>query len=129
MLTNSPSDRRATPRFEMNQPALLTLLNDPPESMQIVISDGHFKGMRIDLPKQVPVNQAIKIEVGEFLILGEVCYCGPTTPEKSLPYSAGIIVSQFLTGVGDLRHLLDALQREEHTASEERRVILPLNGR
>lgn len=129
MLTNSPSDRRATPRFEMNQPALLTLLNDPPESMPVVIADGHFKGMRIDLPKQVSVSQAIKIEVGEFLILGEVCYCGPANPGTSLPFSAGVIVSQFLSGVGDLRHLLDALQREERKVSEDTRVILPLNGR
>jgi hypothetical protein len=129
MLTNSSSDRRAAPRFEMNQPAHLTLLNDPPESMPVIIVDGHFKGMKINLPIQVPLNQAIKIEVGEFLILGEVCYCGPNTSGTPLPYSAGIIVSQFLSGVGDLRHLLDALQREEKTAAEERRVILPLNGR
>lgn len=129
MLTNSPSDRRAVPRFEMNQEALLTLLKDPPESMKVVITDGHFRGMRIDLPSAVSVNQAIKVEVGEFLILGEVCYCGPASPGAAFPYSAGIVVSQFLSGVADLRHLLDALQREERKVNEDARVILPLNGR
>jgi len=129
MLPKTVNERRATPRFEMNQPALLTLLTDPPETMQTVIGDGHFKGMRIDLPREVSVNQAIKLEVGEFMILGEVCYCGPANPGRPLPFSAGIVVSQILSGMGDLRHLLDALQHEERKVGEESRVILPLNGR
>ena len=129
MDTNSKEDRRTAPRFEMNQAAVLTLLTDPPESMPVVIADGHFKGMRIDLHMQLSANQAVKIEVGEFMILGEVCYCGPANPGTPMPYSAGIDVSQILSGISDLRHLLDALQREERKATEDTRAILPLNGR
>lgn len=122
-------DRRTAPRLEINQPALMTVLTDPPQSVPIVITDGHLEGMRIGLASRVFVNQAVKIEVGEFMMLGEICHCGPTQPGGHLPYSAGIVVNQILSGVSELQHLLDALQREEQTAVEKTRAILPLNGR
>ncbi len=86
------------------------------------VLDVSSHGMALDLPSPVPPGSAIKIEVGDALVLGIVSYCTP----RDGGYRAGLVVKHRLAGLAELHRLNRALHdsgikhdavQTEHTTS------------
>jgi hypothetical protein len=77
-------------------------------SMSGTVLDLSGRGLRLAVPYPIPFGAAVKIETEELLMLAEVCRC------SVLPsgYEAGLMVSEMLTGLSELRRLNEALLDE-----------------
>lgn len=88
-------DRRREPRVEANQPVFISVLELLPhlsarlEGRAIDLSG---RGMRIALGTHIPPGSALKIEMGDSILLGEISYCNP----KDNAYVAGVQLDQIL---------------------------------
>lgn len=78
-------------------------------------------GMALDLPVPIPPGSAIKIEVGDALVLGEVSYCTPHGGR----YRAGLVVKHRLAGLAELHRLNRALH---DTVQTDRTTSLIMKG-
>jgi hypothetical protein len=112
-------DRRREPRVAIDQIATLTVLGESPQTMAVHIADGHGNGLRVELPVALAVDQPVKIEYGEVLVLAEVCYCGPGRAGGGFPFTAGMVIREFLNGLGDLHRLMLALDNEAGRVEEK----------
>lgn len=98
-------ERRREPRIRIDQPIRLTVLDgnasDVPAGTPAKTLDASGKGMRILLDRPIVAGTAVKIETGDSLILGEVCYSFP----HLTGFAVGIEVDQVLSGLGELNQI------------------------
>jgi hypothetical protein len=111
-MSATPPDKRQTPRTEVHAAAFVQLLGLTPaensDPLPATIVDVSDRGMRLHIQQPVPTGQAVKIELGDRMFLGEVCYCAPAPPPAA--FHIGIVTEQCLTGLSSLQHLISALQ-------------------
>ncbi len=122
-------ERRSEPRFQLNQPARVTVLRDARPVLEGRLLNVSGRGMRIALPSPVPVGTPLKIEIGDALILAEVAY----TTQDAGSLQAGLKIDQILSGLSELMRLHQSLLREQKApslpeANPNRDVILPLDA-
>ncbi len=122
-------ERRREPRFQLNQPARVTVLRDARPVLEGRLLNISGRGMRIALPSPVPVGAPLKIEIGDALILAEVAY----TSHHHDSVQAGLKVDQVLSGLSELMRLHQSLLREQRAPSPREAtpngdVILPLDA-
>lgn len=111
------NDKRTRPRIAVDAAAILQVLgtsqltNGTP--IPVRVSDANERGMRLQSGTQIDAGRAIRLDIGECMFLGEVCYCAPAPAGASAPYNIGIVTEQCLTGLSGLRHLITALDLEK----------------
>ena len=119
------TEQRATPRVEVQANAILQALGNSPETngppMAVTIVDSSDRGIR--LRGSVPMNagQAVTVEIGESMFLGEVCYCAPAPDGDAQSFHLGIVTRECLTGLASLHHLIRALTPEPAHELQRRR--------
>ena len=111
-------DRRREVRVTADQIVKVTALGEDRQKMDGIVVDLSGCGLRLLLPDPVEPGDALKIELEDSLLLGEVCYCSP----QDFGYMAGIEVDQVLSGLADLARLNRALFEDTPA-----RVILPVS--
>ena len=118
-------DQRAVSRVEINAVASLQMLGTTANAnglaTAVTVVDVGDRGMRLLSVAPMDTGQAVKIEVGDAMFLGEVCYCVAAPGDAALGKSderfyLGIVTKQCLTGLTSLHHLIRALSPE--TAQE-----------
>ena len=102
-------DRRREPRFSTEQPAELVLLEQGDLRLPVKILDLSGSGARLLAERKLPIGSAVRVDVNNCMLLGEVCYC-EATPEG---YLCGVKLEQALTNVSDLLRLMSKLMGEE----------------
>ena len=103
-------ERRREERFEADKPASVTILGEDPISLSGNIANASGRGLRILVDRPIPVNSAVRIDVDDRLLLGEVCY---SVPEGN-GFAVGLFLEQVLHEVTDVARLVDAILGEEH---------------
>src|SRR5450756_421647 len=68
-------NQRREPRFEANQPVWITLFGEPDIRLTACIKNVSVRGIGLELQGPVAIGTALKFEVDDSLILGEVIYC------------------------------------------------------
>jgi hypothetical protein len=96
----------------------VTALGTYRRKMDGIAVDLSGRGLRILLPDPVDPGDALKVELADTLLLGEVCYCSP----QDYGFIVGLQIDQVLSGLADLARLNRALF--DGTAA---RVILPIS--
>ncbi len=124
------TDKRTLPRVEMNAAASLQMLGTTAgangQATAVTIVDVSDRGMRLLTAVPMDVGQAVKIEVGDVMFLGEVCYCA-TTPgadgigNSDKQFYLGVVTKECLTGLASLQHLIGALSPEAVEELEPKR--------
>ena len=99
---------RREPRFEVNQPVEVTILGNPDTRMAGRVADISGSGMRLLIDRPVALGSAVRVDLANSLLLGEVCYC---RQEVAL-YAIGVRLEHLLTNIGDLARLMQALSEE-----------------
>src|SRR5450756_2301305 len=102
------NQRRET-RSEANQPIWITLFGEPDIRLPARIKNVSLRGIGLELQGPVAIGTALKFEVDDSLILGEVIYCRQveaSCDEDS--FYVGVELEQALRGLGDLAEALRA---------------------
>ena len=98
-------DRRREPRIRLDQQAWITVLGDPEVRCAATAVDLSGRGMKLRLGRQLAPDSPVKVEVGDSIYLGEVCYC---RLEHGV-FVAGLAIEQVLTGLKGLARLRSRL--------------------
>lgn len=113
-------DERKDFRFETNQPVSLTILGrysrDTDTHLPACIVNISGRGISLTTKCSVPANSAVRLDVNDNILLGEVCHSRQTGPSE---YICGVRLEQVLTAVGDLSNLISGIM------GETRRTIAP----
>lgn len=102
-------ERRREPRIQASQPAQLTVLGEQERTWPATVVDLSGRGLRVRADSTVAVGAAVKVEINDALLLGDVCYSIP----ESGGYLIGVEVDQVLSGLSDVAKLNRALLMEQ----------------
>ena len=95
------------PGMEPRSITLLTTDGDLPLAARVTERDGRRLTLHVD--KHLEREAAIRIDVDDQVLLGEVLWCART----GTGYSAEVELDQAITSVHDLSRLVDALMRQD----------------
>ena len=97
-------NERREPRFEANQPIWITLFGEPDIRLPARIKNVSARGIGLELQGPVAIGTALKFEVDDSLLLGEVIYCR----QDDASFYVGVELEQALCGLGQLAKALSA---------------------
>lgn len=104
-------DRRREPRFECQQPArIINLRND--ETLDGWVINVSGRGMQVRLPRRLPVNTPVRLDYGDTLLLGDICYC----QDDGDTALCGIILAHSLLGTSALASLMQRVTSANPTS-------------
>jgi hypothetical protein len=98
-------DSRQEPRFEITQEISVTLLGDPEIVAPAKAINLSGRGMAFESSRPLPLGSAVKIELADTLLLGEVIYCRC----DGTSYQVGIALEQALNHTRGLAALAERL--------------------
>ena len=102
-------ERRSEPRFEAQKTVILTLLEENGAALPALAVELSGSGMRLMLSRPVLIGAAVKVELDDSMILGEVCYCEP----HSSGFLVGLKLNQVLSNLSELAKLNRRLLGED----------------
>src|SRR3954447_13009527 len=95
-------NQRREMRFQASQSVAITLFGDPDRRISGVIKNVSGKGIGLELNVPVAPGTALKVELEDGLLLGEVIYCR----KDDSSYYAGVELEHSLFGLGELGRVL-----------------------
>jgi hypothetical protein len=101
-------DKRRDPRFQADQPVVVTVLSDPQIRMDARVKDASGRGLGLVTPAPVVPGAAIRIELDDTIVLGEAIYCR----DEPDGYFIGVELDQVLVGLTELSRNLAAFAPE-----------------
>ena len=97
-------NQRREPRFETEQSVWITLFGEPDIQLPARIENVSARDIGLELQGPVAVGTALKIDLDDGLLLGEVIYCR----EDEASFYVGVELEQALCGLGQLAEALSA---------------------
>src|SRR5215831_5961516 len=98
-------DQRREPRFQADQPVMVSILTEPPVRMAARVTNASGRGLGLVAPQPIPPGAAIRIELDDAIVLGESIYCR----SEQGSHIVGVELDQVLVGLTALGRKLDAL--------------------
>jgi hypothetical protein len=87
------NELRREPRFAVNDPVRVTILNVPDyPSLEGQVSNLSKSGLAVMLPTAIPSGCQVKVELADGVVLGEVRYCKKADEE----FTAGVAIETVL---------------------------------
>ena len=112
-------ERRRETRFTVNQQAQLTLLNALKETLLAHLVEASGKGMRFRTRCAIPAGTAVKVELGDALLLAEVIFSRPVPEAGEESFVIGVKIDQVLAPLSELMSLHRSLLVEQNTLGPE----------
>jgi hypothetical protein len=97
-------DKRREPRFEADQPVVVTVLSEPQTRMDARVKNASGRGLGLVTPSPVPPGAAVRIEIDDAIVLGESIYCRHDREGHFI----GVELDQVLVGLTELGRNLSA---------------------
>jgi len=97
--------QRLEARIPADRSVAVTLLGDIDTPLKALVKDISARGIGLQLEHAVSVGTALKIELDDAFVLGEVVYCRP----DGASFTVGVHLEQALTGLAELRRTMEAL--------------------
>ena len=91
-------DQRRDPRFVVDQPVFVTVLGDSERLHKGRIRNESGRGLLIEVIHEVPMRTALRIDVNNSILLGEVVYC----QGGNGLFLLGVKLDQVLCGLAEL---------------------------
>jgi hypothetical protein len=107
-------DQRREPRFIADQSVVVTVLGDPEVQQIARIRNASGRGLSMEIPSKVQPGSALKIELDDSILLGEVIYCKGGQGS----YLLGMELDQALCGLTELGKQLQEFATEELSGME-----------
>ena len=100
-------NQRRESRFQADRPVAITLFGEPDTRVTGRIRNISGKGIGLEVDRPIAAGTALKVEVEDGLLLGEVIYC---RQDEAL-YYAGVELEHSLCGLAELSGMVDAFNR------------------
>jgi hypothetical protein len=97
-------NQRREPRLETDQSVWITLFGEPDIRLPARIKNVSARGIGLELQGPVAIGTALKFELDDALLLGEIIYCR----EDGDSFYVGVELEQALCGLADLADALRA---------------------
>jgi len=97
-------NQRREPRFQLEQFLWITLFGEPDIRLPARIKNVSARGIGLEIQAPVAVGSALKFELDDFLLLGEVIYCR----DDGNSFYVGVELEHMLCGLGDLAQAIEA---------------------
>ena len=112
-------ERRKQARFDVVHAVQVTVLDEPPVKLNGQIANVSGGGFQILTDGQIRLGAAVRVDMADAVLLGEVCYC---REENGGLYAIGLESQQILTHTGDFAQLMKSLSgfSDRATAVPER---------
>jgi hypothetical protein len=91
-------NQRRESRIELEKAVSVTLLTDPPLHHLATTRNASGRGLALEMPVPVDPGTAIRVEMNDCMLLGEVIHCR----NGSVSYLIGVELDQVLTGLTEL---------------------------
>ena len=96
--------QRREPRFNADQSVWITLFGEPDLRLPARIKNVSARGIGLELQGPVAIGSALKLELDDSMVLGEVIYCR----EDETSFYVGVVLEQALCGLSELADALRA---------------------
>ncbi len=96
----------------MDQAVEITILTEPATRLAARVRNASGRGLGLTVSRPVPAGVAVRIELGDAIVLGEAIYCRSEQDQFFL----GIELDQVLVGLTELGRKLTAWENEERSA-------------
>lgn len=93
-------DNRSEPRLAADREIAITILGKPPSRHPALVKNRSGSGLGLLVAVEIPPGTALRIELGDDLVLGEVMYCRP----MESGWFVGVQLEQMLRGLAELRN-------------------------
>ena len=100
--------QRREPRFNADQSVWITLFGEPDLRLPARIKNVSARGIGLELQGPVAIGSALKLELDDSMVLGEVIYCR----EDEASFYVGVVLEQALCGLSELAYALRAFSDE-----------------
>jgi hypothetical protein len=107
---------RSQPRLETNEPVHVTVMGESETKFLGRITDYSSRGLGLLADGPAPQGAAVKVEWGDTLLLGEVCYCHP----EGEGFAIGLDVEHALYHTEELARLAKRLLDEAEPQKDRR---------
>jgi hypothetical protein len=97
-------NQRLEARISADRSVAVTLLGDIDTPLKARVKDISGSGIGLELEQAVTAGTALKIELDDALVLGEVVYCR----RDGVSFTVGVRLEQELTGLAELRRTVEA---------------------
>jgi PilZ domain len=101
-------DQRREPRFEADQPVVVTVLTDPEVRMDAQVKNASGRGLGLITAGPVKPGDAVRIEIEDSMVLGEAIYCR----RDNEGHFIGVELDQVLVGLTELGRILEGFSPE-----------------
>ena len=101
-------DKRREPRFQTDQPVVVTVLTEPQTRVDARVTNASGRGLGLVTAAPVPPGAAIRIEIDDNIVLGEAIYCRCEREGHFI----GVELDQVLVGLTELGRNLAAFAPE-----------------
>jgi hypothetical protein len=101
-------EQRREPRFQADQPVVLTVLTEPETRLTARVKDASGRGLGLVTASPVAPGSAIRIELDNSMVLGEAIYCR----KERDGHFVGVELDQVLVGLTELGRNLAAFSPE-----------------
>ena len=95
-------NQRREPRFHLDQQLWITVFGEPDICLPARIKNVSPRGIGLELQGPLATGSALKIEIDDSLLLGEVIYCR----DEEGAFYIGVEFEHALYGLGDLAHVV-----------------------
>src|SRR4051794_27419957 len=95
-------------RLEASQSVWITLFGEPDIRLPAIIKNVSPRGIGLQLQGPVAIGTALKLELNDALLLGEVIYCR----EEASTFYVGVELEQVLCGLGELANAVRAFTHQ-----------------
>jgi hypothetical protein len=103
-------------RYQPEQPIRLNVLGSSPRPVAAKVVQMSGKRIEVSTGEAIPCGTAIKIEMEDSLLLGEITACAPGQGE----FRALVVVREAIPSMSNLARLVSAVMNEGRTAVRDR---------
>jgi PilZ domain len=102
-------DQRREPRFEADGPVAVTVLGPHPVCQTARVKNASGRGLGLVVDNPITLGSALKIELDDSVILGEVAFCQGVGSS----YLVGVDLDQMICGLAGLGRSLQQFSEGE----------------
>jgi hypothetical protein len=113
-------NHRQETRIQVNQSVDITLFGDPDVRLTAVVKNLSGRGLGIQVDRPVAAGTALKVELEDALLLGEVIYCRcDHAAFGQAAFYVGIQMEHALSGLSELSRIVRAFSESDVESSSQ----------
>jgi hypothetical protein len=101
-------EQRREPRFQADEPVVVTVLSEPEVRMEARVKNASGRGLGLLTAAPLSPGAAIRIDIDDSMVLAEAIYCR----DDGDGYFVGVELDQVLVGLTELGRILEGFSPE-----------------